>query len=42
METNDIIVLYQILKDGFDNNDWNTIETGIEFICEFLDDEICE
>lgn len=42
MDQKDIIELYKIVKDGFDNSDWNTIEQSLEFLCEFIDDEYCE
>lgn len=42
MDSHEIEQLYRIIKDGFDNSDWTTIESGIDFICEFLEDDILQ
>jgi hypothetical protein len=42
MDQTDIIELYGIVKDGFDNSDWNTIEQALEFVLEFIDDDSIE
>lgn len=42
MDQKDILELYHIIKEGFDNSDWNTIEESLEFLLEFIDEEIEE
>jgi hypothetical protein len=37
MDEEDIIELYELIKNGYNNTDWILIEESLEFISEFID-----
>jgi len=38
MEYEEILEAYKIIRDGYANSDWATIEDAMEYLSEFLDD----
>jgi len=37
MDEKELLELYDLIADGYDNNDWNTILEAKEFLSEFIE-----